>query len=295
MSKERLKGSIAHLNRPGVRRDLVASSAVTRLGESHAKDAMKNIVTEKHGKVLIATMCRGKANALCTELVNDLLELLDVVRCDEELRVLLLASGTGRLFCAGFDVEEVFAFDRPALHDFISNFVDVLEGLRSLPQAVVVELSGHAFAGGALLALCGDLRTMVDESALFSIPEADLGVNMPLELTGWLAPIPHGVVREMLLCAAPLGPQRAYEIGLVHRVASRAHLREESLALCDRLCRKAPNASIGIKAGLNELAGGIMDPLRRQEFVDKFVDSFSSDESVQYRRRLAASLGKAPR
>jgi enoyl-CoA hydratase len=273
----------------------VASSALARLGEHHAKDAMKNIVTEKKAKVLIATMNRGKANALGTELVNDLLELLDIVRRDEELRAVLLASGTGQIFCAGFDVEQVFAFDRPALHHFISRFVDVLEGLRSLPQAVVVELSGHAFAGGALLALCGDLRTMADESALFSIPEADLGVNMPLELTGWLAPIPHGVLREMLLCARPVNAQRAYEIGLVQRVVSRARLREESLRLCERLSGKAPNASMGIKAGLNELAGGIMSPSRRREFVDKFVDSFLSDESVLYRRRLAASLGKSPR
>lgn len=253
---------------------------------------MDHIWIERRGAVLIATMSRGKANALGSALVNELLELVDIVGRDESLRVLLLASASDKVFCAGFDVEEVFGFDKEAMRHFLARFVEVIEGLRRLPQVVVVEVSGHAYAGGALLALAGDLRLMSDTALNFAIPEADLGVDMPLELTGWLAPIPHGVLREMLLCAAPLQPRRALEIGLVCRVVPQLELRHESLSLCETLAAKAPLASIGIKAGLNTLAGGGMDGPGRAEFVDKFISSWFSHESVERRQRLAGVLGK---
>ncbi|MCU0662233.1 MAG: enoyl-CoA hydratase/isomerase family protein [Myxococcota bacterium] len=253
---------------------------------------MKYIELEKRGEVVIATLRRGKANALCAALVLELLELVELLGRDESCRVLLLASGCEKVFCAGFDVKENLGFGFEAMHRFITDFVNAIEGLRNLPQVVVVEISGHAYAGGALLALAGDLRVMADVPLHFAIPEADLGVNMPLELTGWLAPIPHGVLREMLLCAAPLSPPRALEIGLVSRVVGAAELRRESLALCETLSAKAPLASVGIKAGLNRLAGGLMDAGQRTQFVDKFVESWFEPESVERRRRLVGALGK---
>ena len=57
---------------------------------------------------------------------------------------------------------------------FFARFVELFERMRRLPKPVVAAMSGHAYAGGAILALACDVRVMAD-GAGFALNEVDLG------------------------------------------------------------------------------------------------------------------------
>src|SRR5262245_41558021 len=139
---------------------------------------MPSIRSERVAEIAVVHLARNRANALNEELVAELAAALDQAAADAQVRALVLASDAPDMFSAGFDVREVFAYDRPRMSTFFGSFVRSFERLRTLPKPVVCALNGHAFAGGAILALAADFRVMA-ERAVVSVNEVDLAVCLP--------------------------------------------------------------------------------------------------------------------
>jgi enoyl-CoA hydratase/carnithine racemase len=106
-----------------------------------------DIQLERDGRVLVATMGRGKANALNAAFVDEFHAVLQAARDDAAIGALVIASANPRLFCAGLDVGEVFAYDEGTMRQFFDRFVALLDGLRGLPKAVVAAVSGTRMQG----------------------------------------------------------------------------------------------------------------------------------------------------
>ena len=69
---------------------------------------MTNILLEKKGSIAVATINRPKAlNALNSQVLEDLNELLDLVNADEEIRALVLTGSGEKAFVAGADIAEM--------------------------------------------------------------------------------------------------------------------------------------------------------------------------------------------
>jgi len=67
-----------------------------------------NVLLEKKGNIAIATINRPKAlNALNSQVLEDLNELVDVVTADEEIRALVLTGAGEKAFVAGADIGEM--------------------------------------------------------------------------------------------------------------------------------------------------------------------------------------------
>jgi enoyl-CoA hydratase/carnithine racemase len=119
---------------------------------------MEFIKCERDGSLLVLKLARGKANALNGAMVEELWAAVSEAAASDEVRAVVLASRSPRFFSGGFDVAEVFRYDRETMTAFFGRFIDLYEGLYHLPKPVVGAISGHAFAGGAVLALTCDLR-----------------------------------------------------------------------------------------------------------------------------------------
>ena len=75
---------------------------------------MTNILLEKKGSIAVATINRPKAlNALNSQVLEDLNELLDLVKADEEIRALVLTGSGEKAFVAGADIAEMSTSPRP--------------------------------------------------------------------------------------------------------------------------------------------------------------------------------------
>ena len=251
---------------------------------------MPDIQLERDGHVLVATMARGKANALNAALVDELHAVLQTARDDATVGALVIASANPRLFCAGLDVGEVFAYDEAAMRHFFDRFVALLDGLRGLPKAVVAAVSGHAYAGGALIALASDFRVMADGEFGFALNEVDIGLVLPAEATRWIAPLLGAATRDVLLGGAAVSPRRALEVGLAADVVPASAVRDRAIALARTLADKPPAAFAAIKHGIVEALGGLPDAEGRRAFVDQFMRYWTGAESTARRQALMASM-----
>jgi Delta3-Delta2-enoyl-CoA isomerase len=245
---------------------------------------MEHIRWERDGELAVVTMARGKANALNAAMMDELLEAVAQAAADESVRGVVLASDRPRFFSAGFDVREVFGYDRPQMAEFFGRFTRLYESLRALPKPVVGALSGHTFAGGSILALACDLRVMARGPYGFAVNEINLGLVLSPEISRMLTEaVGVGRARELLLSGDPVTPERAYEIGLVHELADEGAVRDRAVARARSLAAKPPMALGIMKAGLRG---------RRSEPADvgRFVDLWFSEEATDARRRVVEKL-----
>jgi enoyl-CoA hydratase/carnithine racemase len=99
-------------------------------------------------------------------------------------------------------------------------------------------VNGVAFAGGWMIAQACDL-CIASTRAQFAITEVKVGRSSP-----WAAPlihmIPQRIMMEIVLTGKPISAQRAYEVGLVNRLAEPDQLMPAALELAGEILEGAP-------------------------------------------------------
>lgn len=156
------------------------------------------------------------ANALSSALRDALAEAVERLGARDDVGALVL-TGSGRHFCAGFDLGELGAsVADPALGVATWATSDRMHhALLRSAVPVVCALNGPALAGGFDLATLCDLR-IAQPGVWFARPEVEFAVPLfgPLrELVG------GALARELCLTARRVELDEALRIGLVNRVA----------------------------------------------------------------------------
>ena len=158
------------------------------------------------------------------------------------MRIAIL-TGTGeKAFCAGGDLKEmVETASSPCRRATCSRYpTTTIE----LSKPTIAAVNGVAFAGGWMIAQACDL-CVASTNAKFAITEVKVGRGSP-----WAAPlihmIPQRIMMEIILTGKPITAQRAYEIGLVNRLAEPDALMDAAIALAHEVLEGAP---LSVKAG----------------------------------------------
>jgi enoyl-CoA hydratase/carnithine racemase len=180
-------------------------------------------------------------NALSKEVREGLFAAWERFEKDDALRIAILTGAGEKAFCAGGDLKEMVETGMavPA-RQFIPLPYDNLE----LSKPTIAAVNGFAFAGGWALAQNCDL-CVASTNAKFAITEVKVGRGSP-----WAAPlihmIPQRIMMEIILTGKPITAQRAYEIGLVNRLAEPEALMDAAIALAHEVLEGAP---LSVKAG----------------------------------------------
>jgi enoyl-CoA hydratase/carnithine racemase len=180
-------------------------------------------------------------NALSRDVREGLFAAWERFEKDDALRIAILTGAGEKSFCAGGDLKEMVETGMavPA-RDFIPLPYDNLE----LSKPTIAAVNGYAFAGGWALAQTCDL-CVASTNARFAITEVKVGRGSP-----WAAPlihmIPQRIMMEIILTGKPITAQRAYEIGLVNRLAAPEEVMAEAIALAQEVLDGAP---LSVKAG----------------------------------------------
>ena len=132
---------------------------------------------QHHDDVAEIRMDRAPANALDHALVEQLLGALDTVQASAA-RALILTGRPG-MFSGGLDVPALIDCQRPEIERFWQLFFRLGCRLASSPIPVIAALSGHAPAGGAVLALQCDYRIGINGNFKIGLNEVQVGLPVP--------------------------------------------------------------------------------------------------------------------
>jgi enoyl-CoA hydratase/carnithine racemase len=192
--------------------------------------------TERIGRTLLITMRRPeKRNAVNRALADELDAAFNLLEDDPELWAGVL-TGSGGVFSAGSDLTAIgdYVTERGGEYGLIR---------RSRRKPLIAAVEGAALGGGMELVLACDLVVADAETARFGLPEVSRGlVATCAGLFRGPRALPANLARELALTGDPFDARRAYEAGLVNRLAEPGRVREEALTLAERICRNAPIA-----------------------------------------------------
>jgi enoyl-CoA hydratase/carnithine racemase len=216
-------------------------------------------VIDGHGRATITLTRPRHLNRLHRE---DLLALQDqfaALARDGAARVLVL-TGSGRAFCAGFNLEELSQGSAAAGDPLL--FERTVDALEALPLPTIARLNGGVFGGATDLALACDFRVGVEGMEL-RMPAARLGLHYsPTGLRRYVSRLGLGPAKRLLLLAETVPADELLRIGYLDQLASAATLDAHVDALAAALAAGAPLAVQGMKQSLDEIARGEFDLAR---------------------------------
>jgi enoyl-CoA hydratase len=174
-------------------------------------------------------------NCLSLEVREGLFAAWARFEADTAARIAILTGSGEKAFCAGGDLKEMVErkLQVPPRDMFPVPYENI-----TLSKPTIAAVNGVAFAGGWMIAQACDL-CVASTAAKFAITEVKVGRGSP-----WAAPlihmIPQRIFMEIVLTGKPITAQRAYEIGLVNRLAEPEALMAAALALAREVIEGAP-------------------------------------------------------
>ena len=214
---------------------------------------MTNVLLEKKGPYAVATIHRPEAlNALNSQVLADLAELLDTVEADEEIRALVITGAGEKAFVAGADIGEMSTLTKAEGEAFGKKGNDVFRRLETLPIPTIAAVNGFALGGGCELSMSCDIRLCAD-TAVFGQPETGLGITPGFGGTQRLARlVSPGMAKQLIYSAKNIKADEAYRIGLVNAVYPLEELMPAAEKLAQTIAKNAPIAVRACKKAIND-------------------------------------------
>ncbi|MFO1173404.1 MAG: enoyl-CoA hydratase-related protein [Hyphomicrobiaceae bacterium] len=216
--------------------------------------AAEGFTTRRHGKILIVTLDRPKANAINNAMSRAMYRVFDGFQNDPDLVVAILASANARIFSGGWDLKEVANAEWQPGDDLDpekgpgpGGFGGLAENW-TLDKPVIAAVNGAAVGGGFELALACDIIIASDDT-FFQLPELmrgflpDVGGMQRLHKL-----IPPKAATEMLLTGRRVGVEEAQAWGLVAKVVPKSELLSTCITVAETIAEGAPLAIQALKA-----------------------------------------------
>jgi len=156
----------------------------------------------------------GKANVMNVPVFVELGDALD--RAEHDNARLVVLAGRAGMFSGGLDMKLLPTLSAAELGTLIREFARTMLRVFTFPAPTAAAVTGHAIAGGAILACACDRRVVADGPFRIHVNEVAIGIPVPswmLLIAGSAVPPRHHV--EALLHARPYTPREAFERGIV--------------------------------------------------------------------------------
>jgi enoyl-CoA hydratase len=196
--------------------------------------------------ILLLTLNRPeKLNALSTDVLNALSEILIAAKINPEVKAIMI-TGNGKAFCAGADINRLAECTAQTGYEFACHGQEVFRLFETMGKPSLAAINGFAFGGGCELAISATLR-IASTKAQFGQPEVKLGVIPGYGGTQRLARlIGKGRALDLCLTGRFIDAETALNWGLVSAVVEPEALLERGKMMLQGILSMAPLAVAGV-------------------------------------------------
>ena len=197
----------------------------------------EQILFEREGSIAFITFNRPHARNAITVAGNEYLrKLLDQVRNDTSIHVLVLRGAGDKAFCSGHDLKENAELpDVADIHERqeeTAHEIALFRQIWDLPQPVIASISGYCVGMGIALALVSDY-IIASENAKFGEFEVTLGYAPLFAINPWkMAP---NRAKELSMFSEAKSAQEMYTYNVVNKVVPQEELESGAQVLETRL------------------------------------------------------------
>ena len=237
----------------------------------------ETLLLERREQVAIITINRPeKRNALNIKTREEGAALLDELRQDDSVRVVVITGAGDKAFIAGADIAE-FAGRTATMQRDVMMGRSLFTAIDTFPKPIIAMVNGYCLGGGCELAMACDIR-IASENASFGQPEINLGIipggggtQRLMRLVG------EGKAMELILTGEIIDARTAFSIGLVNHVVPAAELEAKTMEIATRIADKGPIALRLAKEAVKLASRSNLDEGLRRE-VDLFALCFSTED-----------------
>ncbi|XP_058462674.1 methylglutaconyl-CoA hydratase, mitochondrial [Malaya genurostris] len=244
---------------------LVRSFSVSKLrfGPSSSAEGQELQLTyltedDKQG-IAILGLNRPKArNAFSNSLVNKLLEAIDVLAHDKNVRVVILRSLVPGIFCAGADLKERVTMSPQEVGRFVSKLRLMMTSIDHMPAPVIAAMDGPALGGGLEMALACDMR-VVSTNASLGLVETKLGIIPGAGGTQRLPRILNpAVAKELIFTARQVSGKEAHALGIVNHAVEPNDCGDAAYQKALEIAMEiVPNGPVGVRMAKRAIDKGL--------------------------------------
>jgi enoyl-CoA hydratase/carnithine racemase len=235
------------------------------------------VLFEMQGHVGIVRLNHGSTNAINLALVNQLSDILQNVKDDPQIHSLVLTCSNDKFFSIGFNIPELIELTQEDLRIFYNAFNQACLDLYTLPKSTVAAITGHAIAGGCILALCCDYRFIAQGRKLMGLNEIKLGVPVPYVADCILRDlVGFRYAREIMDSGDFYLPEVSSQMGLVDQVLPLEGVITEAVEKVETIGSYSQSAFANIKRNrVEEIEKQILAKLDEKE--QTFLQCWFSD------------------
>lgn len=221
-------------------------------------------------------------NAFDDALINRLIQAIDAVQADPQIRVMVLSS-RGKSFSAGADLNWMRRMADYSAKENLSDAMQLaklMDRLNKLTMPTIARVQGAAFGGGVGLVACCDMA-VASENALFSLSEVRLGL-IPAVISPYVvAAIGERASRRYFVTAERFSAEQAKQVGLLHEVVNADQLDEAVETILKEILKGGSAAQAAAKKLVADVAFKPITELLIEETAQRITDIRASDEGKE--------------
>jgi enoyl-CoA hydratase len=251
---------------------------------------LQTLLLATEDRVATITINRpDRRNALNATVRSELIRVLDDLRDDDGVRIVVITGAGDRAFVAGADITE-FAERTPLEQRAAMAGRRVFDEIAAFPKPTIAMINGVALGGGCELAMACDIR-IAGRSARLGQPEIRLGL---IPGGGGTQRLPRlvgaGRALRMILTGDIIDAEEAWRTGLVDEVVDDDALRGRVLELARAMAAHSP---VALRLAKAAVAAAWEAPLGAGLALERelFITAFASDDRKE---GVAAFLEKRP-
>lgn len=226
---------------------------------------MEFITINRKENYAIIAMKRGKSNPINQQFVTEFNQTLYEILEDEDILGAVIV-GQDNFFSAGLDIPELYQYNGAEFNKFWRSFMHLILSISKFNKPLVAAITGHAPAGGCIIANGCDYRVMADGNYKIGLNEIPVGIVVPrgvyAQYSVWLG---ERNAYQYLMEGKLYSPSHAKEIGLVDEVVALEQVLEVAENKLKQYLQYEQNGWRMTKAQLRNNVIKIMESMSEEE------------------------------